>query len=310
MADKKFGVKQINLIGASGTPTLTSPNNLNINATTVAISTDVTVGGELTGNIIGNVKSASLSGLSTFSNLQIGLSTVYSVSDVLGNVAIGTNTTVNEYDIGRSTLVLDGRTYPENPNVVGGGSLQINSNAKKFGEIATLDGVGIGSFFNIDAYVPLSVNNYGTNNYAYVGIAATFGSDVTVGAAYSLTATGGYYGDASRVVSGKWTLGANGTSNYTFDGVGVNAGNNYNTPMYLARGCVYEFVNNSGGSHPFQIRVSNGGAAYSTGVTNNGASSGTIRFEVPMDAPNSLYYQCTSHSGMGGTITVYPDAVV
>jgi phage gp45-like len=181
MADKKFGVKQINLIGASGTPTLTSPNNLNINATTVAISTDVTVGGELTGNIIGNVKSASLSGLSTFSNLQIGLSTVYSVSDFVGNVAIGTNTTVNEYNIGKSTLVLDGRTWPENPNVVGGGSLQINSNAKKFGEIGTLDGVGIGSFFNIDAYVPLSVNNYGTNNYAYVGIAATFGSDVTVG---------------------------------------------------------------------------------------------------------------------------------
>ena len=56
--------------------------------------------------------------------------------------------------------------------------------------------------------------------------------------------------------------------------------------------------------------ASNGGAAFSTGVTNNGASSGTIRFEVPMDAPNSLYYQCTSHSGMGGTITVYPDAVV
>ena len=27
MADKGFGVKKINLIGASGTPTLTSPNN-------------------------------------------------------------------------------------------------------------------------------------------------------------------------------------------------------------------------------------------------------------------------------------------
>jgi len=32
MADKKFKVKQIDLIGASGTPNLTSPNNLNINA--------------------------------------------------------------------------------------------------------------------------------------------------------------------------------------------------------------------------------------------------------------------------------------
>jgi len=41
MADKKFKVKQIDLIGASGTPNLTSPNNLNINAVTVAISTDV-----------------------------------------------------------------------------------------------------------------------------------------------------------------------------------------------------------------------------------------------------------------------------
>ena len=48
MADKSFGVKEVNLIGASGTPTIESPNNLNINATNVAISTDMSVGGELT----------------------------------------------------------------------------------------------------------------------------------------------------------------------------------------------------------------------------------------------------------------------
>ena len=45
MADKSFGVKELNLIGASGTPTITSPNSVNINATNVAISTDITVGG-------------------------------------------------------------------------------------------------------------------------------------------------------------------------------------------------------------------------------------------------------------------------
>ena len=28
MADKKFGVKQLNLIGASGTPVITSPNTV------------------------------------------------------------------------------------------------------------------------------------------------------------------------------------------------------------------------------------------------------------------------------------------
>ena len=47
MADKRFGVKDINLIGASGTPEIESPNNLNINAVNVAISTDMSVGGKI-----------------------------------------------------------------------------------------------------------------------------------------------------------------------------------------------------------------------------------------------------------------------
>ena len=48
MAEKGFGVKEINLIGASGTPTIESPNNLNLNAVNVAISTNATIGGNLT----------------------------------------------------------------------------------------------------------------------------------------------------------------------------------------------------------------------------------------------------------------------
>ena len=53
MAEKGFGVKEVNLIGASGTPTITSPNNLNLNAVNVAISTNATVGGTL--SVTGNV---------------------------------------------------------------------------------------------------------------------------------------------------------------------------------------------------------------------------------------------------------------
>ena len=48
MADKSFGVKELNLLNASGTPTVTSPNNLNLNANTVAISTSCTIGNNLT----------------------------------------------------------------------------------------------------------------------------------------------------------------------------------------------------------------------------------------------------------------------
>ena len=51
MANKGFGVKEINLIGSSGTPTIESPGNLNINANTVAISTNVTIGGDVTSNV-------------------------------------------------------------------------------------------------------------------------------------------------------------------------------------------------------------------------------------------------------------------
>ena len=53
MAEKGFGVKEINLIGASGTPTIESPNNLNLNAVNVAISTNVSIGGTL--SVTGNV---------------------------------------------------------------------------------------------------------------------------------------------------------------------------------------------------------------------------------------------------------------
>ena len=117
-----------------------------------------------------------------------------------------------------------------------------------------------------------------------------------------------YYGDVSNAAVGRWILGANGTSDYTFTGIGFTQTTN-DPVLYLARGMVYEFVNNSGGAHPFEIRVSNGGAAYSDGVTNNAAATGVIRFEIPFNAPNTLYYQCTAHSGMGNTISVYPNTI-
>jgi len=140
-----------------------------------------------------------------------------------------------------------------------------------------------------------STENVSTNTLVVTGV-STLG--VVTGATY--------YGDSSYVTSGKWTLGAGGTSHYTFTGIGFTQTTS-DPVVYVARGSVYEFVNNSGGGHPFEIRVSNGGAAYNNGVVGNGSTNGTIRFEVPFNAPNQLYYQCTNHSGMGGTMVVYPN---
>ena len=72
--------------------------------------------------------------------------------------------------------------------------------------------------------------------------------------------------------------------------------------MYMNRGHTYVLNNRSGGSHPFEIRVTNGGSAYTSGVT--GDQKNTQVFKVPMDAPSTLYYQCTSHTAMGNTINI------
>ena len=93
-----------------------------------------------------------------------------------------------------------------------------------------------------------------------------------------------------------------GSSQYTFTGDGFSSSAN-NPTLYLARGKTYKFNVNASG-HPFQIRVSNGGSAYGDGVVNNGAQVGAVYFTPDMDAPNTLVYQCTNHSGMVGDIVV------
>ena len=94
MADKAFGVKDINLIGASGTPTIESPNNLNINAVNVAISTDITVAGKVS---LGAGTSISSPGSNI---LTLGTNSIERVRIESGGfVGIGTNNPYHELHI-------------------------------------------------------------------------------------------------------------------------------------------------------------------------------------------------------------------
>ena len=114
--------------------------------------------------------------------------------------------------------------------------------------------------------------------------------------------------DVSYAVNGRWTLEAEGTENYVFSGIGLTEP----TPdpvIYLQRGAVYEFDNQSGGAHPFVIRRYSQGGRYDDGVTGNATAVGIITFMVPFSAPNTLYYQCNNHAGMGNTIRVFPDLI-
>jgi hypothetical protein len=99
-----------------------------------------------------------------------------------------------------------------------------------------------------------------------------------------------------------WTISSSGSSDYVFSGPGIVTGNTNDPVLYLYRGFTYTFINTTGSSHPFAIRVSNGGADYTTGVS--GSQTSTQIFTVPMNAPSTLYYQCTIHSSMGNVINI------
>ena len=98
-----------------------------------------------------------------------------------------------------------------------------------------------------------------------------------------------------------FTVTANGSSAYRFAGGGVSASAD-DPDLYLIRGQKYRFNNTTGSSHPFRFRVSSGGSTYSSGVS--GSENGVQFFMVPLDAPASLVYQCTIHSGMVGNIYI------
>jgi len=186
MADKSFGVDQLDILG-TGTPTISAPNQLNLECNTVAISTSVTVGQNLTVSANAGIASLNVTGIATVVNFNAtGISTIASPSD--------------------------------------------------------------------------------TNSHS------------------------------------RWKVSNNGSSAYRFTGPGQDGSEN-NPNVYLVRGQRYIFDVNASG-HPFQLRVANGGAAYSDGVTNNGAQSGQVIFNVQHDAPAQLYYQCTNHGSMVGNIYV------
>ena len=98
----------------------------------------------------------------------------------------------------------------------------------------------------------------------------------------------------------------NGASAYTIGGVD-------NATLTLTRGQTYTFNINATG-HPFFITTARGASTasanqFTTGVTNNGTASGTITFVVPASAPATLFYQCSIHNVMCGTINIVNPSV-
>ena len=313
MAEKSFGVKEINLIGASGTPTIESPNNLNLNAVNVAISTNATIGGNLT-----------VSG-------TVGIAGTLTYEDVTNIDAIGIITARNGVNLTGGNLSLgdSGGSSDDRISIGAGGDINIYhngtdsyvSNATGDLRLFSVGGSADDVLIRAQDDIELQPNN-GQSGVKVIGTGAvelyhnnskkleTSSSGAIVTGTLAATAVTGDGSGLSNLPAATPTTSdiqvvyeiTNQTSfsYFRFAGNGVDSSAN-NPDLFLERGKKYRFINNSGGSHPFQIQTT-GGSAYSTGVTNNNASSGNIDFAIRWDAPSQLKYQCTNHGSMQGNI--------
>ena len=107
------------------------------------------------------------------------------------------------------------------------------------------------------------------------------------------------------------------TTTFTVTVVSTGSGNKYfidgvqQATISLSRGKTYKFdqSDSSNNTHPLRLSTTDGGShsggdPYTTGVTTSGTPGNSGAYTqrvVASDAPDTLYYYCTNHSGMGGT---------
>ena len=278
MAEKGFGVKEVNLIGASGTPTITSPNNLNLNANNVAISTNVSIGGTL--SVTGNV---SVGGTLTYEDVtnidSVGLITARSgvvtpnvdVDDFISvgsNLHLGNAGVVTATSFSGGSLQATSGTFSSNLSVVGnisGPLLNITGDTGDDGIILINSAGGTNSDFSRIRQVisddSFRIENKASGSYQsilkgtsdrvielhYQGAkkleTTNTGIDVTGaitvnGSALSITPT-------NSDIQVVYAVTSNGSSAYRFASNGVVSTAD-NPDLYLIRGQKYRFINNSG----------------------------------------------------------------
>jgi len=280
MAEKSFGVKEINLIGASGTPTIESPNNLNLNAVNVAISTNATIGGNLT-----------VSG-------TVGIAGTLTYEDVTNIDAIGIVTARTGIKVTGGELAVGNNIKLGNAGVITATSFS--------GDGSALTGIsGSGGVAVQDEGSTLSTQAT-TLNFVGAGVVAS-----GTGATKTITISGGGSSTpADDDIQVVYTV--TGSGFYRFTGNGVDNTVNY-PELYLYRDTKYRFIHNAGGSHPIRIvTAQSGGSTYEDGVTYSDTTfkyttqGNNLDFTPQHDAPNTLWYRCAVHGYMVGKINIVP----
>ena len=285
MAEKSFGVKDLNMVGSSGDPTIESNGDLNLKAGQVAIQTNTTITGVVTAtSFSGN--GSGLTGV-TASGTGIIIKDGGSTVGTAGTIDFGANLSVSALSgaavtvtasAGGITIEDEGSalsTTATTLDFVGGGVVASGTGAEKTITIA-------------GASVPANLT---ATTLDVVGIvtAGSFVSDL-------ITGNGSDRGFCTR-----YYVTANGASSYRFAGPGIV--NTLDNPtLYLHRGFTYMFENSTGSSHPFRIQFT--GTSTGVGTYVSGSQNGVQIFTIPHTAPPNYEYICTIHGGMKGSFII------
>jgi hypothetical protein len=137
---------------------------------------------------------------------------------------------------------------------------------------------------------------------ASVTVTITNPSDVGGGSitGYAVSALTGPIEDTTFAV----TVVSDGGNKYAIDG-----STQATLTLYKGHTYIFDQSDSSNSSHPLRLSTTSngshgGGSEYTTGVTTSGTAGSAGAFTkiaIATDAPDTLYYYCTNHSGMGGT---------
>ena len=287
MAEKSFGVKDLNIVGATGDPTIESNGDLNLKAGQVAIQTNTAVTGVVTATKFSGDGSL-LTGI-TASGSGIIVKDGGGLVGTAGTIDFGTNLTVTALSGGSVTV-----------NASGGGITIEDEGSALSTSATTLNFVGTGVVAS-GTGAEKTITIAGASTPQNLTLATL---DVT-----GITTSGSFVTDlipgngTGRGFCTRYYITANGASSYSFAGPGQR--NTVGNPtLYLMRGFSYMFENSTGGSHPFRIQFTNTTTGVGTYVS--GSQTGVQIFTIPHDAPASYEYQCTvpGHAGMKGSFII------
>jgi len=314
IVDQTSATQDINLgtnleiVGGSGITTASAPNKITINASSISNSaldnSSVTIGSTEVnlGSTLSTTANLNLTGTSSVSGTGTvdltgagskirfdfaGYGTLPTASTYVGMYAYDSTGNRPYYSSGAGWV----RILDENSSVQD--HTDVNMSGVADGNVLTWSSAQ--GRFNVSAPAGGSV---AINDITDVSVSSPQKG-------HTLVYTGSNWEVAQTPVS-QFVVTANGSSAYRFDGAGFPEGTSSDNPdLHLKKGQTYYFRNTSSG-HPFEIRSSAGGSAYNDGVTDNNVSgsSGVVVFHVPFDAPATLYYQCSSHAAMVGTINI------